>query len=185
MARSGWSSGALREHVAPAGAERPGGGTRVIGIIVLALAGFLAWRSKWFQAARDLSQYPSTRLTYTTCRFERITHYKGSTTRQIVFATGSGRYVMESGVWGRHFDGPTLAAALSGGGVVRAWLHPDYPHVLRGIAGGRVDIPLQWGLEYDQRNARLGIGVDAVLAVAGGWLLLRGRSGPRRSAAVS
>jgi hypothetical protein len=143
---------------------------RLVGIIILALAGFLAWDSNWFHAEKDLSQYPQIRLAYTTCKYERITHYKGSTRKRIVFITENGRYVMEDGVWGRHFDGPTLAAALSGGGTVRAWVHPGYSHALRGIVGGKVDIPPNWGLEYDQRNAKLGIWVDAVLALVGTFL---------------
>ena len=73
---------------------------RLFGIIVLALAGFLAWQSNWFHAEKDLSQYPEIQLAYTTCKFERITHYKGSTRKQIVFSTENGRYVMEDGVWG-------------------------------------------------------------------------------------
>jgi hypothetical protein len=153
-----------------AGAARRGGSMRLFGIIILALAGFLAWDSNWFHAEKDLSQYPQIQLAYTTCKYERTTHYKGSTRKRIVFITENGRYVMEDGVWGRHFDGPTLAAALSGGGTVRAWVHPGYSHALRGIVGGKVDIPPNWGLEYDQRNAKLGIWVDAVLALVGTFL---------------
>src|SRR3984893_2516999 len=106
-------------------ATRRGGSMRLFGIIVLALAGFLAWQSNWFHAEKDLSQYPEIQLAYTACKFERIKHYKGSTTKQIVFTTENGRYVMEDGVWGKYFDGPTLAAALSGEGTVRAWVHPE------------------------------------------------------------
>jgi hypothetical protein len=49
-------------------------------------------------------------------------------------------------------------------------VHPGYSHALRGIVGGKVDIPPNWGLEYDQRNAKLGIWVDAVLALVGTFL---------------
>ena len=154
---------------------------RLIGIMMLAAAGFLAWHSNWFHAEKDLSRYPEIQLAYATCKFERITHYKGHTIKQIVFATESGPYVMEDGVWGRYFDGPTLAAALSGGGTVRAWVHPGYSHVLRGIIGGKVDIPPKWGLEYDQRNAKVGIWVDAVLALLGTLLFFWKRSAPPKS----
>jgi hypothetical protein len=153
---------------------------RLLGIIVLALAGFLAWQSNWFHAEKDLSRYPEIQLTYATCKYERITHYKGATRKQIVFSTENGRYVMEDSVWGKYFDGPTLAAALSGGGTVRAWVHPGYSHVLRGIIGGKVDIPPTWGLEYDQRNEKLGIWVDAVLAVVGTFLFFWKRSPLKR-----
>ena len=142
------------------------GSLRVFGVIMLALAGFLAWATHGFHAEKDLSAYPQIRLNYTTCKYEKITHYR-STTRQIVFTTANGGYVMEDGVWKRHFDGPTLANALSGGGTVRAWVHPRYPHALRGIIGGAVDIPPEWGLEYDQGNMRAGIWVDAFLALCG------------------
>jgi len=142
------------------------GGARSLGIILLAIAAFLAWRSNWFQAEPDLSRYPQIQLTYTNCKFERISHYRGSTTKQIVFLTDNGRYVMEAGVWGRHFNGPTLAAALAGGGTVRAWVHPGYPHVIRGVTGGKANVPPEWGLAYDQRNANAGIWVDAFLALA-------------------
>ena len=153
-----------------ASAARHGGSMRLFGIIMLALAAFLAWYSNWFHAEKDLSRYPEIQLAYTTCKYERITHYKGSTRKRIVFITENGRYVMEDGVWGRHFDGPTLAAALSGGGTVRAWVHPRYSQALRGIIGGKVDIPPNWGLEYDQRNAKVGIWTDAVLALVGTFL---------------
>ena len=159
-----------RKSAADAGTVRRGGSMRLFGMIMLALAGFLAWRSNWFQTEKDLSRYPEIRLAYTACKFERITHFKGSTTKQIVFITEKGRYVMEDGVWGGHFDGPVLAAMFSGGGTVRAWVHPEYSHALRGITGGKVDIPPQWGLEYDQRNARVGIWMDAVLALVGTFL---------------
>jgi hypothetical protein len=145
---------------------------RLLGFIILALGLFLAWKTHWFHAERDLSRYPEIQLTYTTCTFERITHSKGSTTKQIVFVTDTGRYVMEDGVWGRHYEGPKLADALAGGGTVRAWVHPDYPHALRGIIGGKLDIPPQWGLEYDQRNMGVGIWVDAVLVLSGAVLVL-------------
>src|SRR5256885_6118289 len=121
---------------------------RSLGFILIGLAGFLAWHSNGFRAEKDLSRYPEIQLAYTTCKFERIAHYKGSTTRQIVFLTENGRYVMEDGVWGRHFDGPALANALAAGARVRAWLHPQYPHTLRGVIGGKVDVPPEWGLEY-------------------------------------
>lgn len=45
-------------------------------------------------------------------------------------------------------------------------------HALRGIIGGKVDIPPQWGLEYDQRNIGVGIWVDAALVLSGAVLLL-------------
>src|SRR3989442_1731710 len=121
-------------------------GTRAMGLIMLLLAGVLAWHSNWFHAEKDLSGYPEIRLTYTTCKFERIFHSKSSRTEQIVFTTENGRYLMEDGVWRKHFDGPALAATLSRGGTVRAWVHPDYPRTLRGIVGGAVDIPPQWGV---------------------------------------
>jgi hypothetical protein len=152
--------------------QRRSGIPRILGIVLLALAALLAWKSHWFHAEADLSRYPEIQLTYTTCRFERIRHSKGSTTKQIAFITENGRYVMEDGVWRRHFDGPALADALSGGGTVRAWIHPEYPHALRGIKGGKVDIPPEWGLAYDQRNMGVGIIVDAVLALSGVGLLL-------------
>ena len=117
---------------------------RIVGIIVLALAGFLAWHTRWFHSETDLSRYPVIQLSCTTCSFEQIKHSKGSVTRQIAFLTGKGRYVMEDGVWRGHYKGPDLAAALSAGGTVRAWVHPDYSHVLRGIIGGKVDIPPEW-----------------------------------------
>ena len=139
---------------------------------MLALAMVLAWKTHWFHAGTDLSRYPEIELTYTTCAFERITHSKGSTTKQIVFVTETGRYVMEDGVWGRRYDGPRLADLLAGGGTVRAWVHPDYPHALRGIIGGKANIPAQWGLEYGQRNMGLGIWVDAAFVLAGVALLL-------------
>jgi hypothetical protein len=151
--------------------KRGPGMTRIVGLILLGLAAFLAWQTHWFHSEPDLSRYPVIQLAYTTCKYERITHSRGSTTKQIAFFTPNGRYVMEDGVWKRHFDGPTLAAALSGGGTVRGWVHPDYPHVLRGLIGGKVDIPPEWGLQYDQRNMRLGIWVDALLAVSGACLL--------------
>ena len=79
---------------------------------------------------------------------------------------------MEEGVWRAHADGPALAAALSGGGTVHAWVHPEYPRALRGIMGGKVDIPPAWGLAYDRRNMLAGIWVDGVLALAGVVLLV-------------
>ena len=143
---------------------------RFLGIMLLAGAGFLAWKSDWFQAEKDLSRYPEIQLAYTTCKFERITYRRDMPTKQIVFTTENGRYVMEEGVWGKHFDGPTLAGALSGGGTVRAWVHPKYSHTLRGIAGGKMDIPPNWGLEYDQRNAKAGIWIDTFLVLTGAVL---------------
>jgi hypothetical protein len=160
----------IRQKLSPdARAARRKGSLRVIGIIMLALACFLAWVTHGFHAENDLSAYPEIRLTYTACKYEKITHYR-STFKQIVFTTANGRYVMEDGVWGRHFDGPALADALSGGGTVRAWVHPRYPRALRGILGGKVEIPPEWGLEYDRRNAHVGIWFDALLAVAGAFL---------------
>ncbi len=70
---------------------------RLFGIIMLALAGFLAWHSNWFHAEKDLSRYRKIRLAYTDCEFERIMHCKGSTTKQIVFITQNGHDVMEDG----------------------------------------------------------------------------------------
>jgi hypothetical protein len=128
-------------------------------------------RSDVFRIGTALSGYPEIRLTYTTCKFERI-----GRTEQIVFTTENGRYVMEDVVWRKHFDGPALAATLSRGGTVRAWVHPVYPRTLRGIVGGAVDIPPQWGLDYDQRNMRVGIWVDTSLALAGIYLFLWKRS---------
>jgi hypothetical protein len=148
---------------------------RVLGIILLGLAIFLAWHSKWFHAETNLSRYPQIRLMYTTCKYEEIRRSKSSRTRQIVLITGNGRYVMEDEVWRKHFDGPSLAAALSRGGIVRAWVHPDYPFVLRGIMGGAVDIPPEWGLDYDQRDMRVGIFVDSVFALTGLYLISRRR----------
>src|SRR5437773_5734326 len=103
--RSVFSFKARQERITHGNAMRRGG-TRLLGILMLALAAFLAWHSNWFHAAKDLAQYPEIQLTYTTCNFERITHAKGSATKQIVFATENGRYVMEEGVWRTHFDGP-------------------------------------------------------------------------------
>jgi hypothetical protein len=148
-------------------AVRRRGSLRPLGIIMIALSVFLAWSGHWFHVAKDLSHYPEIQLTYTDCKFEKITHYRSSTTRQIVFITKDGRYVMEDKVWENHFDGPTLAAKFSGGGTIHAWLHPDCDHALRGIAGGKVDIPPQWGFDYDQRNARVGIWFDSSLAITG------------------
>ncbi len=164
--RESWSGDPRRRRAS----GRSGAG-RLLGGILLALAAVLAWKSGWFYAEQNLSRYPEIRLTYSTCRFERITHSRGATTRQIAFITDAGRYVMEDGVWRKHFDGPALAAALAGGGTVRAWVHPEYPHALRGIVGGKVDIPPEWGLEYDQRNMGIGIWVDAALALSGALLL--------------
>src|SRR6202022_4747989 len=120
---------------------------RPFGIIILALAGFLAWDSNWFHAEKDLSQYPEIQLAYTTCKYERIKNYKGATRKQIVFSTENGRYAMEDGVWGRYFDGPTLAATLSGGGTVRAWVPPEYSHALRATLGGGGAPPPEGGRE--------------------------------------
>lgn len=171
--RRATDAGAENQHGTPGGGRDKGriSGMRIMGIILLALAGFLAWKSNWFHAEKDLSRYPEIQLTYTTCKFERITHSKGSSTRQIVLLTADGRYVMEDGVWKGHFDGPTLAGSLAGGGMVRVWLHPEYSHALRGILGGKVDVPPQWGLEYDQRNMRTGMWTAAGLTLAGAWLL--------------
>ena len=160
-----------REAKASAGKTRRDGSLRLFGIILLALAGFLAWQTNWFHAEKDLSRYPKIELAYTDCKFEQISHYRGTTTKQIVFLTDDGRYVMKDGVWGKHFDGPTLAAAFSGGGTVHAWVHPSYPRALRGVRGGKVDLPPEWGLEYDRRNAKLGIWMTALLALAGTFLL--------------
>ena len=143
---------------------------RLLGLVVLGLAAVLAWTTDWFHAERDVSRYPEIRLTYTTCRYEQVTHSRGATTRQLVFLTDEGRYVMEDEVWRKHFSGPALAAALAGGGTVRAWVHPSYPHTLRGIAGGTVDIPPEWGLDYDRRNMGLGLWVDGALWLAGAVL---------------
>jgi hypothetical protein len=100
---------------------------RLFGIIILALAGFLAWDSNWFHAEKDLSQYPQIRLAYTTCKYERITHYKGSTRKRIVFITENGRYVMEDGVWGRHFIGPTWLPRFQEEGQFAHGCIPDIP----------------------------------------------------------
>jgi hypothetical protein len=157
----------IRQTPAPGvRAVRRNGSLRVFGVIMLALAGFLAWATHGFHAEKHLSAYPEIQLTYTTCNYEKITHYR-STTKQIVFATANGGYVMEDGVWKRHFDGPTLADALSRGGTVRAWVHPRYSHALRGILGGTVDIPPEWGLECDQGNMKAGIWMESFLVLAG------------------
>ena len=140
---------------------------RPLGLVVIALAGFLTWQSHWFVTEKDLTSYPEIQLSYTDCRFEKITHYRSSATRQIVFVAKSGRYVMEEGVWGGHCDGPTLASRFGGGGTVHAWVHPAYPHVLRGIRGGPMEVPLQWGLDYDQRNVRLGFWMVMALLLTG------------------
>jgi hypothetical protein len=114
---------------------------RLFGAILIGMAVLLGWKSHWFHVERDLSRYPHIELTYATSRFERVMHSRGGSTKQIVLMTRDGaRYVMEDGVWKAHFDGPTLAARLAGGGSVRAWVHPDYPRALRGIIGGAVDI---------------------------------------------
>lgn len=149
---------------------------RIVGIVTIGLAVFLGWRSHWFHVERDLSRYPQRELPYTTARFERITHSRGSSTKQVVLVARDGtRFVMEDGVWKAHFDGPSLASRLSAGGTVHAWVHPDYPHALRGIMGGPVDVPPEWGLAYDQRNMRVGVWVDAVMGLVGlvlvGWPL--------------
>jgi len=147
---------------------------RFVGLVTLALALCLGWKSRWFRVEPDVSGYPQIELTYTTAKFERITHSRGSTTKQLDLVTHDGtKFVMEDGVWKSHFDGPTLASRLSGGGSVHAWVHPDYPHALRGFQGGAVDIPPAWGLAYDQRNMRLGVWVDGVMIAVGlvltGW----------------
>ena len=145
---------------------------RLLGLVTLALALFLGWKSRWFHVERDLSRYPQIELTYTTAEFERITHSRGSITKQVALVTRDGtKFVMEDGVWASHFDGPTLASRLTAGGSVHAWVHPDYPRALRGIQGGPVDIPPEWGLAYDQRNMRIGVWVDGVMAVVGLVLL--------------
>src|SRR6266404_6738131 len=71
--------------------KRSAGAARLLGFIMLALAVFLAWKTHWFHAEKDLSAYPEIQLSFTTCKFERITHSKGSTTRQIVLITEGGR----------------------------------------------------------------------------------------------
>jgi hypothetical protein len=145
---------------------------RIYGAILLALAFVLGWTTHWFHAEKDLSRYPKIQLTYTHCTFDEVRHSKGSTTRQIVFTTANGeRYVMEDGVWRRHFTGPILAGMFAGGGTVKAWVHPEYPHVLRGIAGEKIEVPPEWGLTYDQRNMSVGVWVDVFLVV-GGLLLI-------------
>ena len=143
---------------------------RPLGLVVIALASFLAWQSHWFVTEKDPTRYPEIQLSYTDCRFEKTTHYRGGTTREIVFITKNGRYVMEDGVWGEHCDGPTLASRFGRAGTVHAWVHPAYPRVLRGIRGGAMEVPLQWGLEYDQRNARFGFWMVMALLLMGGVL---------------
>jgi len=145
---------------------------RIVGSVMLALSVLLAWKSHWFHADRDLSRYPHLQLAYATAQFERVTHYRGSITKQIVLVARDGtRYEMEDGVWKSRFDGPALASRLSGGGTVHAWVHPEYPRTLRGITGGAVDIPPEWGLAYDQRNMHLGVWVDGVMAIVGAALI--------------
>jgi hypothetical protein len=78
---------------------------------------------------------------------------------------------MEDGVWRSHFDGAALAGALAGGGTVHVWLHPEYPRALRGIKGGALEIPAEWGLAYDRRNMTAGVWVDGFLALVGGALI--------------
>lgn|GEM_PF-3338473 len=70
-----------------------------------------------------------------------------------------------------YFDGPTLAAAPTARGTLHAWLHPEATNVLHGLHGGNQEIPSEWGLANDQRNARVGVWVDALLALAGVVLL--------------
>jgi hypothetical protein len=52
-------------------------------------------------------------------------------------------------------------------------VHPDYPHALRGILGGPVDVAPEWGLAYDRRNMHVGVWIDAVMVLVGlvliGW----------------
>src|SRR5262249_48636864 len=60
---------------------------RLVGLVTLALALFLGWKSRWFHIESDLSRYPQIELTYTTAKFERITHSRGSTTRQLDLIT--------------------------------------------------------------------------------------------------
>jgi hypothetical protein len=164
------------------GAPRRGRSLRLFGIIILLLAGFLAWAVDWFQVEKDVSAYPEIELTYTDCKFETVTHLRGPTTKQLVFITATDRYTMSDAVWRWRFDGPTLAAAFAGGGTVHAWVHPKYPHTLRGLRGGKQDIPPEWGLTYDQRNARVGAWAFAVMVLAGVVLLLWKRGGTARSA---
>ena len=37
--------------------------------------------------------------------------------------------------------------------------------------GGAVDVPPEWGLDYDQRNMQVGIWIDAFFALAGIFLI--------------
>ena len=150
-------------------------GLRIVGVILLALAAVVAWQSNWFRPENDLSHYPELTLDYTNCQFEQVSRTKGLTIRQIVLTAGTERYEMEDGVWRGHFEGTALAAALAAGGTVHVWVHPRNPHTLRGITGGKVEIPLQWGLDYDQRNLRSGIWATGGFALAAIALLIFGR----------
>jgi hypothetical protein len=147
---------------------------RIVGLVTFTLAIFLGWRSHWFHADHDLSRYPQIQLTYATARFERVMYSRSGSARRVALVADDGTtFVMEDGVWKSHFDGPALASRLSAGGTVRAWVHPDYPHALRGLMGGAVAIPPEWGLAYDQRNMHLGVWVDGILVLLGlvllGW----------------
>src|SRR4051794_9120495 len=110
-------SNACAQSGAPGGrnSKRQVAAMRLVAMIILAVAVCIAWKTHWFHAEPDVSGYPEIRLAFTTCKFERIAHSRGSTTKQIVFLAENVRYVMEEGVWGRHFTGPRLATAFSGG----------------------------------------------------------------------
>jgi hypothetical protein len=147
---------------------------RIVGLVTFALAIVLGWRSHWFHAEHDLSRYPQIQLTYATARFERVMYSRGGSARQVALVAGDGtKFVMEDGVWRSHFDGQTLASRLSTGGTVHAWVHPEYPHALRGLTGGTVAIPPEWGLAYDRRNMLVGVWVDGIMVLLGlillGW----------------
>jgi hypothetical protein len=147
-------------------------GPRIVGVVLLAMAGFLSWKTHAFRPPAGIERYPRIQFAYDDCKYEKITHSRGATIRHIIFLTKQGRYVMEDEVWKDHFDGPTLAARFAGPGTVQGWLHPEYDHVLRGIEGGKVQIPLAWGLAYDRRNRTVGRWTVGAMVLIGIVLVL-------------
>ncbi len=146
------------------------GQRRVLGGILLGLAGLFAWATNGFHSEKSIAGYTDKELTYSRCTFERRRSGR-STHEELVFLTKEGRYIMERGVWRRHFTGPSLAQALASGATVHVWVRPDYPRVLRGLSGGAVEIPPQWGLAFDQRNRQAGLCMDVAFIITGVLLL--------------
>ena len=53
---------------------------RVIGGAMLVMAAFLAWKTHWFHTEASLSSYPQRDLTYSTAKYEVVTHSRGLNT---------------------------------------------------------------------------------------------------------